>query len=265
MVDSAREALSSFVTAEWIELAPDLVRGLEVGLRQLAPGMSVGEKYASLGSVPLPSQLPRAEPIAQSASQSSTASSASLVLSIAPSASQSSAVSSPVVAPPMSTTPSTDSGASGSLHRDSDVEVTARPSRPFPRKSSRKARIVSPPTDTASSTATVAPPIVPVIALPGPPTQAEASAAPSSTPAASTRLAKKRSATEASLGDGSPASWKPCTNCRSQKKGCVASPDAIPPYSACVLCVRSKKVCERAVSGASAFSVAFVFSDFFLS
>ncbi|KAF8489660.1 hypothetical protein F5888DRAFT_1808693 [Russula emetica] len=87
----ARNRLITFATSEWLELAPDLVRGLERRLHRLAPGVSIGDK------------LP---PPCTSTSQ--------LVVPV-PATSQSSAASSPVVALPMSTMPSASSGNTGPL------------------------------------------------------------------------------------------------------------------------------------------------------
>lgn len=238
LISSARDTLGFFITSEWIELAPDVVRGIEAGLRDLPPGVSLGDAFAATEPVPPPSQPLLVEPIA-------------------PSASQSSAASSPMVAPPpLSATPSGSSGNTGPLGLDSDIEITARPSRPMPRKVPRKARIVTPPVDTQTSSV-AAPQVVPEIALPSQPAPAEVSSAPVSTPAASTRSARKRSAADVSRGDGPPSDWKPCARCKHLKKGCAPDKEADPPYSACTLCLRTGKACEPFTSGAYNFGFDF--------
>jgi hypothetical protein len=264
------------MTSEWLSISPDLVRGIENQLRALGPGMSLGEMFPAMMPPAPPVQLPLAEPAAPVDSPSSGSASPSpapsLVLPFAPSpvvapplSSTPSAsplsVPSPVLPPPLSATPSGSSGHSGPLERDSDVEVVARPSRPLPRSTYRTRRVASSPEDAPSPTdASIAFQELPEIRLSSP-VPVKASDLPS-TPAASTRSTRKRSAAELAPEDPPAKGRKPCVSCKRLKKGCVPDKRAKPPYSSCTLCLNSGRKCEPIVdSGASGFVSSLSLSD----
>lgn len=228
----ARDRLITFATSEWLELAPDLVRGLERRLRRLAPGVSIGDELPP----------PRA--------------STSQLLVPVPATSQSSAASSPVVAPPMSTTPSASSGNTGPLTQASDDGPTARPSRPPPRAAYRRARFSSPDDAPLPPTAATFAPRVTLPALadpaprepssslvPGPAPPAAAS--DPGPPSASSRTSKKRPASPRSP----KSKWRSCQRCRAIKKRCTR----VAGSAICVLCQSTGSECVPSTSASFVF------------
>lgn len=133
VIKSAQNALLSFATSEWLQLAPDLVKGVEGILRGLAPEVTLGDAFPHVwsdkprpkSSVPIPTASPPS-------------------------------VASPALPPPLSIAPSSGSRDVGLSSRDSDVTRPARPTRPLPRVTFRRQQALSvkdapPPPPVASS------------------------------------------------------------------------------------------------------------------
>lgn len=235
MVSLARDRLISFFTSDWLELAPDVVSGVESSVRVLSPGVSIGEARPSLQLA-----VPRAHS----------------------SASNSSAESSPVAPPPISATPSPSSG------NDADRSPGSHANSTTPRPA-REAKRVTFRTEKAASAGDSPPPSTPSVdlrsivgsrrasrvaatAVSAPVTGASTASTPASTASVpaqatagvSTRSSKRRAAGESSQVSR-PTNWSACSRCKMIKKGCSPSLDADPPYSACTLCVRNGDVCIR--------------------
>jgi hypothetical protein len=123
LLNSSRDLLASYITSDWLELAPDLVRGLESMLRRLDPGVSLGEAYPNaVAGIPRPA-APVVPPVVIS---SPMAPAPAPTTSLGPGPSL-------TVPLPLSRSPSSGSGDVGPPGPGSDAERVSRPQCSLPR------------------------------------------------------------------------------------------------------------------------------------
>jgi hypothetical protein len=231
LIDHTSDFLLPYMTSEWADLAPGLVRDWVKTVEGLDPGISLGEVFPDM----LPSGSSLLGPVPD------------------PPPSQPSALS-PLVLPPMSRTPS--SGSAGSHPpRESAVEPAARPTRPLPRPvyrlrespSSDEVLEPSPSSDTVVPPAAVRRRVIPDVvnssssASPA----ADSPGAAGASPAASLPSAQQQPATEVVLVpmDQRPAGWLTCTYCSKRKQKCAPEVGAKPPFRSCAACLNSGLRC----------------------
>lgn len=200
MIDSARDLLVSYITSDWLQLAPELVASVAGTLATLNPGESLGEAY--------PTILASASRYAAAAATASTAS-PGLGLSL-------------TVPLPRSRSPSSGSGDVDSPQLESDAGLSSRVLRPIPRPSYRRLPV---------SSSAAAGSVLPAVVAPAAVISPAASIAPipsSSAPRKRFKAAGSRSPCVScktkkkgcSLMQGGPS---PCAACVASGVKCVSS------------------------------------------
>jgi hypothetical protein len=218
--DLARNVLLPFATLEWLSLAPDIVAGSEDVVRQLGPGVSIGEAFPGVFST-----LPAVE-----------------ILGAASSPSQSSASSPSSQPPPVSRTPS-----SGSAVTDPRPPPATRSTRPLPRTTYRRPREASPP-----STATIRP-VASIRRAPVAAASPVAAVPPAvESPAAESSRSVKRKVSGEEPMDTRPASWLTCALCKKKKHLCRPPKGSKPPFASCTACLHDGVICVPAPAEESA-------------
>jgi hypothetical protein len=226
ILESARNQLTDFATSDWLQLAPDLVVGIEGILDSLVHGQTIGDHLSEdEGSklAPLPPQPPS-------------------------SGVPSPALLSPTPLPLQSSIPSSATG-SGPVSSD---ERASRPTHPLPgtRRSPRTTHSISPVGGSSTVAANPPPPPVPSSSAP---------VAPRTSSQASRKRARTAQSDSASLKKSKKKRTKKektaCQWCASQKKGCAMVASASPP--ACKACIAKNQPC---VPQPGALSSPFFFS-----
>lgn len=240
--DSARGSLLSFATSDWADLAPTVIDDLDGLVRELAPGLTLGDSFPDVAPV-LPAASHAAVLPVDLVSSSSSVPSPSTVPS-------------PSLAPPLSRTPSSGSAVSRPSPLDSGAESATRPTRPMPRAAYRRARVVSPP-----SSSVTARPAAPVRSaalaapVPGAASGPASTSAAVATPAAPTRLPKRPAPSREAQPMDRPAGWETCVPCKAAKRRCSPPKGSKAPYTACTWCFNRGETCssgskESPVAGA---------------
>jgi hypothetical protein len=214
LIESAREPLLPFATAEWVTIAPSLVAGFEGLIGSLDPGVVLGGSFS-----------------VDSPGLSQPAASGEIP------ASSKSSLPSPSTLPPMSRTPSTGSDVSRTSPRDIapvSAGPATRPTRPLPKAAYRQ-----PGASASSSSRTVR--TGPTLQIPVIITSASSSGP--SPVESNTRSSKKRFVQTEEPMAVRPDGWDTCQHCRKRKQICRPPKGSRPPFGSCTTCLNEGTDC----------------------